>query len=251
MSGPSSPTSPTPLAFYDPESWCWRTSQGCLLSAAPESLERLPDWGTTADGVLYELQTPALLTAARDGSALLGTPTTDNKARSERFKSKSPNMGELAALLPTPVVNDMGRGKTVEEWDAWTDEMKAKHGNGNGNGPSLSIEAARLLPTPTSQAAKHGSTPDIHANGFGSNLWDLPHLLPTPLANPSHGHYPNRRLLPTPTGRDHKGRNQRNDESCLPGAILALPSPDGSESSDGQHPIPPTPGNSPAGSSNG
>jgi len=48
-----------------------------------------------------------------------------------------------------------------------------------------------------------------------------------------------------------KDCNQRNDETCLPGAILALPSPDGSESSDGQHPNPPTTENSPAGSSNG
>ena len=99
MSGPFSPTSPTPLAFYDPESWSWRTSQGCLLSAAPESLERLPAWGTTSDGALYEHRTPERLTAARDGSASPG--------------------------LPTPVVNDMGAGKTVEAWDNWTDEMKA------------------------------------------------------------------------------------------------------------------------------
>lgn len=27
-------------------------------------------------------------------------------------------------------------------------------------------------------------------------------------------------LLPTPTARDHKGRNQRDDDSCLPGALL-------------------------------
>ncbi len=26
-------------------------------------------------------------------------------------------------------------------------------------------------------------------------------------------------LLPTPTTRDHKGRNQRDDDSCLPGAV--------------------------------
>ena len=37
---------------------------------------------------------------------------------------------------------------------------------------------ASLLPTPTAQAAKHGSTPDTTADGFGYNLWDLPHLLP-------------------------------------------------------------------------
>jgi DNA (cytosine-5)-methyltransferase 1 len=52
------------------------------------------------------------------------------------------------ALLQTPAVNDMGRGKTVEDWDAWTDKMKAAHGNGNGHGKSLEIEAQRLLPTP-------------------------------------------------------------------------------------------------------
>jgi len=46
------------------------------------------------------------------------------------------------------VVNDMGAGKTVDEWDEWTATMRDRHGNGNGHGPSLSIEAARLLDTP-------------------------------------------------------------------------------------------------------
>ena len=50
------------------------------------------------------------------------------------------------------------------------------HGRGQINLP----QAVHLLPTPTAQAAKHGSTPDIHAHGYGSNLWDLPNLLPTP-----------------------------------------------------------------------
>jgi hypothetical protein len=74
----------------------------------------------------------------------------------------------------------MGARKTVEQWDAWTSEMKAKHGNGNGHGRSLEIEAMRLMPTPTAQASKHGATPDVGANAFGRNLWDIPHLLPTP-----------------------------------------------------------------------
>lgn len=47
-------------------------------------------------------------------------------------------------LLPTPAVNDMGKAYTPEEWDAWTERMKAAHGNGNGHGKSLEIEAARL-----------------------------------------------------------------------------------------------------------
>ena len=46
-------------------------------------------------------------------------------------------------LLPTPAVNDMGAGKTVQQWDEWTAKMQAAHGNGNGHGASLSIEALR------------------------------------------------------------------------------------------------------------
>ena len=168
MSGPFSPTSPTPLAFYDPESWSWRTSQGCLLSEAPESLQRLPDWGTTSDGVLYELQMPELLIAARDGSALLGTPTLPAGPRSARFRSKNPNMAELAALLPTPRAQN-GEERNMKPWMRPLDEPQ----------------------------------------------------------------------------------NLENALARLPGAILALPSPDGSESSDGQHPHPPTTGNCPAGSSSG
>jgi hypothetical protein len=39
----------------------------------------------------------------------------------------------------------MGRGKTVQEWDDWTDRMRTKHGNGNGHGHgrSLDIEMSR------------------------------------------------------------------------------------------------------------
>ena len=112
--------------------------------------------------------------------------------------------GDLT-LLPTPAVNDMGRGKTVEDWGAWTDAMRARHGNGNGHGKSLEIEAQRLLPTPKAQAAKHGSTTDITANGYGSNLWDLPTLLPTPAA------------------RDHKDQYVDNAGSHRPGDTDNVP----------------------------
>ena len=62
-------------------------------------------------------------------------------------------------LLPTPAVNDMGAGKTVDAWDAWTSAMQARHGNGNGHGASLSIEALRLLPTPLTTDASIGPVP--------------------------------------------------------------------------------------------
>ena len=49
-----------------------------------------------------------------------------------------------ASLLPTPAVNDMGAAYTPEQWDAWTERMKAEHNNGNGHGASLNIEAQRI-----------------------------------------------------------------------------------------------------------
>jgi DNA (cytosine-5)-methyltransferase 1 len=70
------------------------------------------------------------------------------------------------ALLPTPAVNDMGRGKTVEDWDAWTDKMRAAHGNGNGHGKSLEIEAQRLLPTPNAADGKRNNL--NHQRGEGN-----------------------------------------------------------------------------------
>lgn len=69
-----------------------------------------------------------------------------------------------ATLLPTPAVNDMGRGKTVEDWDAWTTKMQAAHGNGNGHGKSLEIEAQRLLPTPRAQE------PGATTQGYGKTV---------------------------------------------------------------------------------
>lgn len=63
-------------------------------------------------------------------------------------ETQIPGLDNNFSLLPTPAVNDMGAGKDVDAWDAWTDRMKTSHGNGNGHGKSLHIEALRLLPTP-------------------------------------------------------------------------------------------------------
>jgi DNA (cytosine-5)-methyltransferase 1 len=101
------------------------------------------------------------------------------------------------------------------------------------------------LPTPTAQAAKHGPTPDIHANGFGSNLWDLPHLLPTPTVNDSHNSVaaPSQlernslalpallSLMPTPCSRDWKDSGENTDyeaiaaKARLAGVAALLPTP--------------------------
>jgi hypothetical protein len=66
-----------------------------------------------------------------------------------------------------------------------------------------------LLPTPG--AADHKRGADYWKDERGSGGDDL-------LTTVS-------RLMPTPQARDHKGRNQRDDASCLPGAINLLPTP--------------------------
>jgi len=205
MSEPSSNTSQTASAFYDPASSCWRTSQGSLLSEEYPLLERLPDWGTTAGGALCVQATPEHLTGVRDGSA-------------------SPN-------LPTPVVYDMGANHTVESWDSWTDEMKKRHGNGNGHGASLAIEAARLLPTPRAQNGEpRNMKPWIRPLDQPQNLENaIARLLPTPTTVDAKVFGPN---------VDWQLRLS-NHAPHTASVLMNLPSNDGNGSSDDQHPTQP------------
>jgi hypothetical protein len=176
-------TLPTPLARYDLASLSWRTSPVTSLWDLPMSLATLPRWGTTRAGVLYELPTPERLTGAPESSSLptprasMGDANMESRRAMVERNGYKVRLEECIAMLPTPTVMDMGSNYTPDEWQAWKDTQKAKHLNGHG--ASLEQEALKLLPTPTAQAAKHGTTPDLTASGFGSNLWDLPHLLPT------------------------------------------------------------------------
>lgn len=152
-------------------------------------------------------------------------------------QSQGPSADSGLTLLPTPAVNDMGEGKTVDHWDAWTATMQAKHGNGNGYGKPLSIEAQRLLPTPT--------TAPTTGNGHARNLGGEAKLLPTPVSDNSRG-LPSAStdyaslanvacaLLPTPRATDGTkgGPNQRGSSGdlMLPSAVhTLLPTPSASE----------------------
>jgi DNA (cytosine-5)-methyltransferase 1 len=113
---------------------------------------------------------------------LLGTPTArDHKGSGHGDRlAESLRRGQVEAqvlsLLPTPAVNDMGEGKTVEAWDAWTEKMKAAHGNGNGHGPSLAIEAQRLLPTPVTSDTQEPVEGGQVSRGYGAQLRDAEQL---------------------------------------------------------------------------
>jgi hypothetical protein len=102
---------------------------------------------------------------------------------------------QVLALLPTPTGDDANNVT-----------------RDSGDFQSLAREANKLLPTPTSQASKHGSTPDENANGWGFNLWDVPHLLPTPTVQ---------------DGKNNTGPSQyeRNSDPLNVAAAKMLPTP--------------------------
>jgi len=82
------------------------------------------------------------------------------------------NLNEMVEnLLPTPAVNDMGDGKTLEWWDDWAPRQKSSTGAAAPHGKSLAIEAMRapMLPTPqTSDANGAGDKP-----GEWADRWQL------------------------------------------------------------------------------
>lgn len=98
-------------------------------------------------------------------------------------------------LLPTPVVNDMGAGKTVDGWDEWTAKTKEKHQNGNGHGPSLNIEMLRLMPTPNTMDSLPARTPEQIAEAKQRTPAGYSNLREAVVND----------LFPTPMSRDYKG----------------------------------------------
>ena len=153
MNDTCGPMSGMPLASYDPNERCWKTSEATSLWALTLSSLTLPSWGYLHGGELYELPTPERPTIERACSSLLATPTTmDNlPARTGEAYEKAKNQG--------------GR--------------KNRKATGNLR------EQVVHLPTPTAQAAKH-MTMDDRGEGTHDdhNLWSVAsRLLPTPAVN--------------------------------------------------------------------
>ena len=150
------------------------------------------DWPRSASirstGVFQREPLERHIDASAGGSSpaikTLPTPTTVDSHSTGRHIDrllqgdvKDLNLREaVTEMLPTPVVNDMGRGKTVAEWDAWCVEQDRRHGNGNGHGKSLMIEALRLLPTPMAWEMKVFG-PNVNWKKRGATRRELPSVL--------------------------------------------------------------------------
>lgn len=170
MTDTSGPTSYAPFAKWDHDSQSWRTSEAtCLLALTLSSLT-LPAWGGLHGGELCEHPTPGHLTSVLDCLSL-PTPVADHSRglpQTGTDYASLPNV--VIGLLPTPAVNDMGEGKTLEWWDDWAPRQKAADGRRAPHGRSLAIEAQRLLPTPKATNNENRQSLDRYGMNLGMAL---------------------------------------------------------------------------------
>jgi hypothetical protein len=257
----SGPTSPTPFAFYDRASSCLRTSQATFLSDSTSCSVTLPRSGSMRNGCLYARATLGPATSGRASSSSLPTPNASKAGNDTTLtcsgdgREKPNKLGWAVALLPTPAVNDMGEGKTIEAWTAWTASMRERHGNGNGHGKSLAIEALRMVPTPTARDHKGG---DLASRTGGPSLPEAVKHLPTPTVDDASnvtrdsGEFQSLtravRMMPTPNASDFRGSTSPESAKDwefrgvnlperiqrLRGATTSPPSDDTPPPSDGQ-----------------
>lgn len=233
----------------------WENVRGALSASADSAVEPCPicvgDGGAVTLralgrvlGDLAELGYDAAWTGLR--AADVGAPHGRWRMFVLAWPQSDPGalswpQSDPGALLPTPAVNDMGASYDPDEWDEWTDRMKAEHGNGNGHGKSLHVEALRLLPTPEAKLGSSG--PDYarmtRPGTGGDSLHEaVGRLFPTPRATDGTKGGPNQRdssgdlmlpsavLLPTPSAADALGGHERRggargDELLLNGMAKA------------------------------
>ena len=156
----------------------------------------------TSQGTLALDLTPSSVTLPRSGSMR-------NGELFERPTLAHPiGANGCSSLLPTPRTTD-ANGSGL-------------HGQG---GPDLRTTVS-LLPTPT--ASDHRDGTQLRASAHYNPATGGSHSMGlNPWAEAAH-------LLPTPTSRDGKGRNQRNDTTCLPGAVVELfPTPRATDGTKG------------------
>lgn len=205
MIGTSGPTSPAQFAYYDPAESCWKTWPAISLWGSVTYSGTWPKSGMTRGGRAYELPTSAAVTAANGCSSLLPTPTASEARGTGKRGTGGPDL--RTALLPTPAarlgsrwgtpnvetarrrMDDEGRrnldlmGRNARPLNEVvvnllptpraTDGTKGGPNQRGSSGDLMLPSAVVLLPTPTSQAAKHAADDRGPGTLDDCNLWSV------------------------------------------------------------------------------
>ena len=247
MNDTCGPTSGTPLAQYDPDERCWKTSEATSLWALTLSSLTLPPWGCLHGGELYELPTPALPTIEPGFSSLPTPMARDYKDLTlpprlwgpKAYESELPTAIALH-LMPTPKSSRGGAEATTIR--------------PSGSKGSVNLEGAvAMLPTPRAQNGEPRNQ-TIYKRQGPQNLENALALLPTPINSdyntPASEWLPDRErlqlrdiaaLLPTPTAHPENTASAAWAYPTLLDAIGETTHPPltaGSTSSDAQHQAP-------------
>lgn len=174
MSDTCGPTSPTPWAYYDPDSSSWKTCAATFPWDSTASSPTLPEWGTWADGVLSELPTSERATKEHASSSLLPTPAASEAGGTpERHlerknlldgakRTKVTELSLFVKLLPTPTRRDWKDGSPCEhvEENALLGRVVWRYG-ANSPPPSPATNTSSDDQHPHPQTAEDDSHPDL------------------------------------------------------------------------------------------
>lgn len=182
-------TSGMPLAQYDRESRCWRTSEVTSLWALPMSSLTLPTWGCLRDGALYELPTPGPAIAALDCSSLPTPKAADGERGRDlarlRPDTQSRELATALTQLPTPRAalgeqrnQTIYKRKGVDDWQGSRLNLEnalallptpAVNDMGAGKDPNAWQEWAARQKASDGRPAPHGKSLEQEALSFGAH----------------------------------------------------------------------------------
>ena len=167
------------LARFDPESSCWRMSQGCLIPLEGDHhmqaqwLESFPKWGIVLNSALYQPVKRVPLTEGIAGGAW-PTPNTRDTRRGCNQKQLATEVDKW----PTPDASP--RGPAAADLVAENGRSQIRRASGQRRGINLET-AANHWPTPTG-TERSGSHPGTNkGEGLSHKARRLD--FPTPLAD--------------------------------------------------------------------
>ena len=139
------------LAKFDPHSSSWKTPQCSLIEEELESLQTLPRWGMTVNGLLWEQPMLEPITRGTE-SGYWPTPTVcGNYNRKGASKTSGDGLATAVLKWTTPQASDHRPRATF----ASTQRRMEK-------GKQISLEAKVKWTTPTAHMAKETNAPSEH-----------------------------------------------------------------------------------------